>query len=775
MKNVFKYKESSPNCDIFDKASSSISIVFRSTNHSTRFDRRLNFTNALRYMGLFKSAKNYHVKFWDIKGGFDIDTIYDNLAFYTIQISNSRLKFYYNMRKIGSCQDIIDFNITRIQSIFQTISNFFILRNLDQKQSTICPLVLNNTNIVYFALTDSTDTFYKRNILSFSNDNFQQQLKSNIKSIELYNVENINLDSNLINPSVFNSTTLMEIVSGSLNSINGEIFKNLSRLSRIGIYPNIFRKINHKQGIGWIRQINYGLNVNFSETKASEISPKEIILKSNQKGIPIKMTSILPDEDFCLYVDFPFDQLVIVYEYNDNMVLDKGFVDKEYTCTHLWLARYYEYFYKLLLKIKRGQLDKLHQSSLLRVLNSTSYKRIYSCKFEEKIRLCSKSNYHRKDIWDVNDFYILNRGLQIGFKILLYPVSFLGLATNLIVILVIQKKENSDLFKEYKQYSYLCLNSIFCVMISVIEILSWMTECFYPFEVFCPDSRKLVAIQFFRIIFKECLVTILRYMLNFTYFAFALNRISLIGKDHGKLVTFISELGIKKYILVTTLISCSFFWIKYFKYEINYYYSDLNFPISNEMEIIESRSYRFRDFYFIYNSISDLVNYLVFVVICVVIDIYMVVKLRRTLNEKALKKNHQNMKNAEFEEVVNKAIKMVVLNSSIGILFKLPVCFIPLLNVVSQFYFKKYSNVLYNISFGLFYINFIDSSFYSIIQDLSHLFYNLSLSIQMFIYNRFDKKFRTGFDRLMEKKSSPTEPFSKTSAIVPERKNLPME
>ena len=133
------------------------------------------------------------------------------------------------------------------------------------------------------------------------------------------------------------------------------------------------------------------------------------------------------------------------------------------------------------------------------------------------------------------------------------------------------------------------------------------------------------------------------------------------------------------------------------------------------------------------------------------------------------------MKNADFEEVVNKAIKMVVLNSSIGILFKLPVCFVPLLNVVSEFYFKKYSNVLYNISFALFYIKFFDSSFYSIIQDLSHLLYNLSLSIQMFIYNRFDKKFRTGFDRLMEKKSSPTGLFSKTSVIVPGAKSLPME
>ena len=174
----------------------------------------------------------------------------------------------------------------------------------------------------------------------------------------------------------------------------------------------------------------------------------------------------------------------------------------------------------------------------------------------------------------------------------------------------------------------------------VIELLSWMTECFYPFEVFCPEIRKLVAIQFFKIIFKECFVTVFRFMCNFTYIAFALNRISLIGKDHGKIVTFMSEFGIKKYIGVTVFISAIFSWIIGFKYEINYFYPDSNFPMSNEMDIrwyYKSNNTVFNNFYFTFSSISDLVNYLVFVVICIIIDICMVVQLRRTLQEKSIK------------------------------------------------------------------------------------------------------------------------------------------
>ena len=88
----------------------------------------------------------------------------------------------------------------------------------------------------------------------------------------------------------------------------------------------------------------------------------------------------------------------------------------------------------------------------------------------------------------------------------------------------------------------------------------------------------------------------------------------------------------------------------------------------------------------------------------------MVVKLKRTLEEKTKKSEQMNKaqnqnqnKKAENEEAVNKAIKMVVLNSAIGIFFKLPVLLIPLLNLVAQFYYKSASYKLYHPSFAMFY------------------------------------------------------------------------
>ena len=247
-------------------------------------------------------------------------------------------------------------------------------------------------------------------------------------------------------------------------------------------------------------------------------------------------------------------------------------------------------------------------------------------------------------------------------------------------------------------------------------------------------------------------------MCSFTYVAFALNRISLIGREHGKFVAYISEIAVKKYIGVSLFISASLSWIKYFKYRVNYFYPYWNYPMSNEMDImlLSMDSTRFEDFYFTYNTISDLVNYLVFVVICIIIDICMVVQLRRTLSEKAMKSesmNSQNQKSkqAENDKAVNKAIKMVVLNTVIGVFFKLPILLIPLLNLCAQFYYKSRTYKYHYPSFDIFYSMLFDIGLYSLIQDMSHFLFTLSLSIQMFIYKRFDKKFRNGYEKIKDK------------------------
>ena len=251
-------------------------------------------------------------------------------------------------------------------------------------------------------------------------------------------------------------------------------------------------------------------------------------------------------------------------------------------------------------------------------------------------------------------------------------------------------------------------------------------------------------------------------MMNFSYVAFALNRIAIIKKDENKLLKFFSEVSIKKYIIVSILISIGLSVIKYFKYAINYGYPWMNYPISNEWDILIYNHNNFdplNDAYFIINSISDIINYVLFVLICLIIDIFMVRELRKVMNDKLQKierlyAEHSKTKventKKENDEAMNKAIRMVVINTSVGILFKTPISFLPILNVYAKFNDKISEKVNIHPEFGRFYSTLFRNGFYGLISDLSDFLFVLSISIQPLIYKRFDRKIQTGFERLFQ-------------------------
>ena len=402
------------------------------------------------------------------------------------------------------------------------------------------------------------------------------------------------------------------------------------------------------------------------------------------------------------------------------------------------------------------------------VVNSKEYKSISTCNFEYRLSLCNKSTYQIKNWWDTGDYFILNKKIQPALKLGQYVFALIGIVTNLLVVILIVHKDNKETFKDLKHYSYLWINSLLNLIILFIWLLSWMNECFDPFEAFCPEFRKVIFFQFFKIIFKEVIVTLLKFMCNFTYVAFSLNRISLIGKDHSKLVKFISDVNIKVYIAVCFLISSSLSWIKYFKYQVNYFESNepiSNFPISNEWNIMilgsyyeqyfdYSNAYQISDrFYFIYNSISDIINYVVFVIVCITIDVSMVLQVKKILDEKLNKFKKENdskyeAKKKENKEAIDKLIQMVVINTALGVLFKLSSSFIPLVNLYATFYYRSYKNLFIAPAFGEFYSNLLDTGFYSLINDVCELLYIVSIAILFFIYKRFDKKFQEGYQML---------------------------
>lgn len=99
--------------------------------------------------------------------------------------------------------------------------------------------------------------------------------------------------------------------------------------------------------------MNHEIHVNLSDH--AEIMENSGLVKyirlNGESGEPIEpMYKFYPDADFCIYKDFPFDQLVFNFqscticvgiEVNEGSVEHLEIVNPFYTCTYLWINRYY--------------------------------------------------------------------------------------------------------------------------------------------------------------------------------------------------------------------------------------------------------------------------------------------------------------------------------------------------------------------------------------------------------------------------------------------------
>lgn len=303
--------------------------------------------------------------------------------------------------------------------------------------------------------------------------------------------------------------------------------------------------------------------------------------------------------------------------------------------------------------------------------------------------------------------------------------------------------------------------------------------------IVCLHIRKNVFVQFMRVIFKEFLIVALRFMCNFAYFGFAFNRILLIGQNHPKFVETVGKWKMRKFFLVSGIISVAFSIVKGFKYRINYGRSEMNYPYNNEIDIWvhNSRSLRV---YFFFSAISDIFNYVVLLIVSLAIDVYMLARLRKTLDEKLKREREMNeikietitlrgidrsyaaempaaassskiqrqsgkkqpmsKKELDMKESMNNAIRMVITNSLLNVAFKFPLALLPLVNVIVAFETFRHQHKSFWIEFN----SYINETFtISFVSDLADFLFLILISIQLFFYIRFDLKMKTGFRRIL--------------------------
>ena len=96
-----------------------------------------------------------------------------------------------------------------------------------------------------------------------------------------------------------------------------------------------------KQGIDWFKNLNSKLKVNLTSIEA--VQPywrfrKEIILGEEREFLVDDRMRYFYDEDFCLFKDYPFKQLVITWPIINKQKLIK------LSCTEIWVFKYLRIF-----------------------------------------------------------------------------------------------------------------------------------------------------------------------------------------------------------------------------------------------------------------------------------------------------------------------------------------------------------------------------------------------------------------------------------------------
>lgn len=759
-------------CVIYNYTMNSLHMKFpRTQNHI--LGKNFNFSDYFSFVILYTGQHN--LRFSNLKGfqlDSDIRSAYDwrmldpywvGLFFDLIFV---RFNFYSGSKLIKSCADI-DENKTMIDSFFQIPHLEKLSIKICHFPRPLCPLVFKNVKIYLLRIVGWIDNFYKRNFLRFTpllNELQEKQLNSRIYDMDIIRVENVFFDSTVLPPVVYKDLKTLKIY-GSVRGFEESLLKHFPKLALFRLELPYYRKIVHAQGIAWIRSYNFNLTIDPNNlTQVSDNRDKLKLLAVSFEPY-IYLADGFPDSDFCLYAKFPFEQLVVLrfdfvgvhfesliepFSYDPD---DKQIRFRQSTCLFHWLSKY---FYVL---------KSASNSSYLSYLKPKFDKIKTECDFERRLQVCNKTQFKPERMgWDKHDWKKLVNIVLLLIDVSIHPISLFGILTNSIIIYMIVSKKNDDIFKGFRQYTYLAAISVFNIAIQVIQIISWIGQCSQTIDLFCPITRKFVAVQFFRIIFKEFFIVHLRFMCNFSYVAFALNRISLIGQNHTKLVEFMTRVNIRNFFIVTTIISALFSLVKGFQLKVNYGRSDELYPTSFEQD------FRMRPFdsaigtLFIANFISDFLNYFFFLGFNLGIDVYMLVRLRNTLNEKVnrfadkttstTKSPKSKKENISKEQVAQKtmknAIKMVVFNSTLNITLKFTFLITPLINVISVFYYKsKTFRLLHDYSLDSTYRWLQNAGFFFLFQNLSEWLFTLLIATQLFFYIRFDKKIKSAWSRFL--------------------------
>ena len=665
---------------------------------------------------------------------------------YQIQFFESKFVFYLNRKIItNETCNVENFN-GKTNNYF---GSFYIVYfdDFTLYDTKICPYVFHNSKIADLVLKNIANSLIFRNKLEFSAlDTFKVDISSiNTNFVRLSLVVCfMRIDSNLISKHVFKNIRFLNLI-GILYDIQPDLFKNFKQLKYITIQSDANIKDFFNSGLEWVNHLNPKVNINLSsESEIQMTSTGAVIVEFNQMLTLFKIDYEYPDEDFCLFKDFPFRQLVLPkFIFLKNPIC---------TCTLVWLIQYYALYVKYVRSLGIPSFNTKASNLDLNITLDDCLKNlsllVKSCEFETRISLCPQNSEHktsfRASFPGQRYLYFDFKWVEYIFEVYLKTIfCFFGLFSNILTLLIIKNKRKKRLFQNV-MYKHIEFYSAFNIGLCLIHVISLINICIFPKTSFCSSIHKSIFSQNIKIYLKFFVGNALKICANFSYTIFSLSRYFLYSSSEtNRFFQKLKKLNIKVFYLILTISALIFSLFKVFEFKPNEVYSsyDRNFPYAPydvnycELNLFNSTmvSFACRSFP-ILNLANSILNYIVFFVISCVIDVLMV----RFTNENLERKLHLSHDQTHINEAINlkkNITKMILINGILYFVSRVP-------DFILTFAF-----VIFKHKFTLFCFYFFNCEK---ILELTQTLIFLPISLNLFVFLRFDHHFRNSFHELVK-------------------------
>jgi hypothetical protein len=737
-------------------------------NWQLKPDKKLILDNRLNFKGLTIITKNKYlnciVNLINFKGFDllsnpfkDINFIgYLSLKHVIWLIEQSNFEFYLNTKLINNKKDCNNSNnwdnlITNSKLYFLMISN-------SQYSIKTCPYIFKNSQIKSLFLKEIKSSFIGTNILTFSKTN---DLESFVLQVD-FDLYRIYFDDNLFDKMVFRNTKILDI-NGILIGIQNDLFKSFNEMKLIRIRSQHVKQIFAKNN-KWFEYLNFYFRPIDPNSLIEPAFLKQLILLIIYQTFPRVTFYDYPNEDFCLFSKFPHNKLVFPQLRPNH--------DSNCSCTQLYLIQYsfrikfavdfYSDQVSMDYRMPQYYTDEIKDKNFsICIKNKQDLKDLVEkCEFKQRLEKCSilipLISIGNDSYFEMYDWLEARKMSNLIFTVYLNSIfSLIIIILNILTLKILKTK--SIVNEKNPMYNFLFINTILCLIYITICLFKVIGIC-VDYEFYCSPLIETKFNVYYKTIFVLFIGETIKTASNFSFISFSLSRYIKVTSTKSRLLLKLDKLKKRYYFLNSLIIAIFINLYHLFEYDFNLAKLpeifngglksiEIFFKYSNPSdEFIEHFSsfqyYILNIFFYLKIIFSDLF----YIILNLIIDLRLLsfIKIQNSKKITIIRLITANTANNKAISTTNRLTVMIILNGLNCFLLRFPSAFASFYGFIFRF----------DIADKIFKPNipsYIVCRGFKIcpsLQEILYFLYLISLFLQFFIFLKFDKIFRKGFNEI---------------------------